>query len=223
MRKTNTTKAAYLAFAMIVAFLMILSGCQSTNNEVASIYLHLEKAAKMESSLGNQQKELAGLLKKEQEIYTNMLSVSINSKQMDDMLTNATDLIKKREEILEKEKASYQQAYKEVSKINRFIPKLDDKKLQQKVEKVAEAMNNRYKTYKKIFHATEENIKSNQAIYTLLLQKNVHIKKYEKQIKIMNKQSKEITDLQTKFNHYTNIYNDEKINLYKAGKLNWKS
>ncbi|MGE8203915.1 YkyA family protein [Heyndrickxia sp. NPDC080065] len=223
MRKTITVKATILAFAIITSIVMVLTGCQSANKDVANIYLHLEKAAKMESNLVNQQNELADLLKKEQKIYTNILSVTVNNKKMDGMLEEATNLVGKRKLLLKKEKRSFQQSYKEVSQINTLIKKIEDKDLQQKAEKVAEIMNNRYKTYNKIYNKSMQEIKSNQDLYTLLLQKNSHLEKYDKQIKQMNKQTKEIKVLQNHFNKYTKEYNEAKIALYKAGNLKWKS
>lgn len=54
--KKCATKTSVLIVAIVIACISILTGCESVNKEIATIYLHLEKAAKEESNLNKYQK-----------------------------------------------------------------------------------------------------------------------------------------------------------------------
>ncbi|MEK5523096.1 MULTISPECIES: YkyA family protein [Heyndrickxia] len=223
MKKKGTIKTIVLIFAIVTASITILVGCESANKEIATIYLHLEKAANKESSLSKYQNELNNLQKEENKLYTSILNLKVTSKKIDPILDKARESLQKRQKLIQKENTIIENSYNEAKKIKPIMKKIDDQTLRNKTKKVANSINKRYEIYKKIYNLSNENIKADQKLYNYLQQKNIHITNYDKQIKKFNKDNKQLKDLKEQFNLYTKQYNKEKMTLYKAGNLKWSS
>lgn len=82
MKKKGTIKTIVFIFAIVTASITILVGCESANKEIASIYLHLEKAANQESNLSKYQNDLNNLQKEENKLYTSILNLKVTSKKL---------------------------------------------------------------------------------------------------------------------------------------------
>ncbi|WP_141533579.1 YkyA family protein [Bacillus cereus] len=213
----------YRKLALITALsVTLLSGCLGQKPE-ANLYVAFENAAKQEKTMYEDTKKLAELEKQGQELYTQItLEGKENNQVVKEKLDQAVTNINDREKVLEKEKATLENAQNEVKSVDNYIKKLEDKKLQEQAEKVQDMYKNRAKSFKKLHDDYKNSLQLEQELYKMLQEKDEKLKSIHEKVKTVNQSYEQIYSDQDKFNTYTNEYNQNKLAFYKQANINIK-
>ncbi|WP_141536813.1 YkyA family protein [Bacillus cereus] len=213
----------YRKLALITALsVTLLSGCLGQKPE-ANLYVAFENAAKQEKTMYEDTKKLAELEKQGQELYTQItLEGKENNQVVKEKLDQAVTNINDREKVLEKEKATLENAQNEVKSVDNYIKKLEDKKLQEQAEKVQDMYKNRAKSFKKLHDDYKNSLQLEQELYKMLQEKDEKLKSIHEKVKTVNQSYEQIHSDQDKFNTYTNEYNQNKLAFYKQANINIK-
>ncbi|MGG5805766.1 MULTISPECIES: YkyA family protein [Bacillus cereus group] len=213
----------YRKLALITALsVTLLSGCLGQKPE-ANLYVAFENAAKQEKTMYEDTKKLAELEKQGQELYTQItLEGKENNQVVKEKLDQAVTNINDREKVLEKEKATLENAQNEVKSVDKYIKKLEDKKLQEQAEKVQDMYKNRAKSFKKLHDDYKNSLQLEQELYKMLQAKDEKLKSIEEKVKTVNQSYEQIHSDQDSFNTYTKEYNQNKLAFYKQANINIK-
>lgn len=213
----------YRKLALITALsVTLLSGCLGQKPE-ANLYVAFENAAKQEKTMYEDTKKLAELEKQGQELYTQItLEGKENNQVVKEKLDQAVTNINDREKVLEKEKATLENAQNEVKSVDKYIKKLEDKKLQEQAEKVQDMYKNRAKSFKKLHDDYKNSLQLEQELYKMLQAKDEKLKSIEEKVKTVNQSYEQIHSNQDSFNTYTKEYNQNKLAFYKQANINIK-
>ncbi|WP_033707497.1 YkyA family protein [Bacillus mycoides] len=213
----------YRKLALITALsVTLLSGCLGQKPE-ANLYVAFENAAKQEKTMYEDTKKLAELEKQGQELYTQItLEGKENNQVVKEKLDQAVTNINDREKVLEKEKTTLENAQNEVKSVDKYIKKLEDKKLQEQAEKVQDMYKNRAKSFKKLHDDYKNSLQLEQELYKMLQAKDEKLKSIQEKVKTVNQSYEQIHSDQDSFNTYTKEYNQNKLAFYKQANINIK-
>ncbi|SFI25278.1 MULTISPECIES: YkyA family protein [unclassified Bacillus (in: firmicutes)] len=213
----------YRKQAFIIALsVFLLSGCLGQQAE-EELYMAFENAAKQEKEMFEDTKTLAALEKQGQELYTQITHEGKENNQVvKEKLDQAVTNIRDREKILEKEKISLRNAEEEMNSVDKYIKKLEDKKLQEQAEKIQETYKNRADSFKKLYDGYKQSLQLEQELYTMLQAKDEKLKSISEKIKTINQSYEQIHSEKDRFNKYTNEYNQEKVAFYKQANIKMK-
>ncbi|EEL67498.1 hypothetical protein bcere0026_56390 [Bacillus mycoides] len=199
-----------------------MSGCLGQKPE-ANLYVAFENAAKQEKTMYEDTKKLAELEKQGQELYTQItLEGKENNQVVKEKLDQAVTNINDREKVLEKEKTTLENAQNEVKSVDKYIKKLEDKKLQEQAEKVQDMYKNRAKSFKKLHDDYKNSLQLEQELYKMLQAKDEKLKSIQEKVKTVNQSYEQIHSDQDSFNTYTKEYNQNKLAFYKQANINIK-
>ncbi|MEI4802780.1 YkyA family protein [Bacillus sp. FJAT-51639] len=213
----------YRKQAFIIALsVFLLSGCLGQKAE-EELYMAFENAAKQEKEMFEDTKTLAALEKQGQELYTQITHEGKENNQVvKEKLDQAVTNIRDREKILEKEKISLRNAEEEMNPVDKYIKKLEDKKLQEQAEKIKETYKNRADSFDKFHHSYKQLLQLEQELYRMLQAKDEKLKSISEKIKTINQSYEQIHSEKDRFNKYTNEYNQEKVAFYKQANIKMK-
>ncbi|PHE15697.1 hypothetical protein COF59_11075 [Bacillus pseudomycoides] len=207
-----------LAFITVLS-VTLLSGCLGQKPE-ANLYVAFENAAKQEKTMYEDTKKLAELEKQGQELYTQItLEGKENNQVVKEKLDQAVTNINDREKVLEKEKATLENAQNEVKSADKYIKKLEDKKLQEQAEKVQDMYKNRAESFKKLHDDYKNSLQLEQELYKMLQAKEEKLKSIQEKVKMLNQSYEQILSNKDRFNTYTNEYNQKKLAFYKQANI----
>lgn len=211
-------KTGVFITGMIVAF--ALAGCSIGDKPSEEIYSHLEEAAILEQKFEKQQQPLVEAEKKEQQLYNEIISLSM--KEYDKIVSlskDAIELAEKRQERIKKEKESVDKAYQEFTEIKPIIEDMDKSDLKKKAQQLSDLIDNRYKTYGELYDSYQKGIAMDIELYKMLQNKELKPERLQQQIDKVNKGYKIINEKKEAFNKYTEQYNAAKKEFYKAAGL----
>ncbi|MEX0135216.1 YkyA family protein [Bacillus nitratireducens] len=210
----------YRKLALITALsVTLLSGCLGQKPE-ANLYVAFENAAKQEKTMYEDTKKLAELEKQGQELYTQItLEGKENNQVVKEKLDQSVTNINDREKVLEKEKATLENAQNEVKSVDKYIKKLEDKKSQEQAEKVQDMYKNRAESFKKLHDDYKNSLQLEQELYKMLQAKDEKLKSIQEKVKMLNQSYEQILSNKDRFNTYTNEYNQKKLAFYKQANI----
>ncbi|MEB3057234.1 YkyA family protein [Bacillus pseudomycoides] len=213
----------YRNLALITALsVTLLSGCSGQKPE-EKLYVAFESATKQEKTMFEDTKKLATLEKQGQELYTQItLEGKENNQVVKEKLDQAVTNIHDREKVLEKEKVTLENAQNEVKSVDKYIKKLEDKKLQEQAEKVQDLYRNRADSFKKLHDSYKKSLQLEQELYKMLQAKDEKLKSITEKVKTINQSYEQIHSDQDRFNKYTNEYNRNKLAFYKQANIKVK-
>lgn len=188
-----------------------------------NVYTAFENAAKQEKSLFDDAKKLEGLEIEEEELYAQIIREGkehdkVAAKKIDQAVANVDE----REKVLKNEQEVLAKASKEMKSVPNYVDKIEDKKLQKKVEEVEEAYKNRYETFQNMNEKYVELLTIEKELYERLKVKETKLKEIGEKVKTVNKLNEEIQKQKEVFNRYTKKYNEEKVAFYKEAKMKVK-
>ncbi|MES9799175.1 YkyA family protein, partial [Bacillus toyonensis] len=150
-----------LAFITVLS-VTLLSGCLGQIPE-EKLYVAFESATKQEKTMFEDTKKLAELEKQGQELYTQItIEGKENNQVVKEKLDQAIANINDRKKVLEKEKATLENAQNEVKSVDKYIKKLEDKKLQEQAEKVQDMYKNRAESFNKLHDDYQKSLQLEQ-------------------------------------------------------------
>ncbi|PEI86131.1 YkyA family protein [Bacillus toyonensis] len=210
-----------LAFITVLS-VTLLSGCLGQIPE-EKLYVAFESATKQEKTMFEDTKKLAELEKQGQELYTQItIEGKENNQVVKEKLDQAIANINDRKKVLEKEKATLENAQNEVKSVDKYIKKLEDKKLQEQAEKVQDMYKNRAESFNKLHDDYKKSLQLEQELYKMLQAKNEKLKSINEKVKMLNQSYEQILLNKDRFNKYTNEYNQKKLAFYKQANIKIK-
>ncbi|PED34212.1 MULTISPECIES: YkyA family protein [Bacillus cereus group] len=210
-----------LAFITVLS-VTLLSGCLGQKTE-EKLYVAFESATKQEKTMFEDTKKLAELEKQGQELYTQItIEGKENNQVVKEKLDQAIANINDRKKVLEKEKATLENAQNEVKSVNKYIKKLEDKKLQEQAEKVQDMYKNRAESFNKLHDDYKKSLQLEQELYKMLQAKDEKLKSINEKVKMLNQSYEQILSNKDRFNKYTNEYNQKKLAFYKQANIKIK-
>ncbi|PFD64007.1 YkyA family protein [Bacillus thuringiensis] len=210
-----------LAFITVLS-VTLLSGCLGQKTE-EKLYVAFESATKQEKTMFEDTKKLAELEKQGQELYTQItIEGKENNQVVKEKLDQAIANINDRKKVLEKEKATLENAQNEVNSVNKYIKKLEDKKLQEQAEKVQDMYKNRAESFNKLHDDYKKSLQLEQELYKMLQAKDEKLKSINEKVKMLNQSYEQILSNKDRFNKYTNEYNQKKLAFYKQANIKIK-
>lgn len=209
-------KLTYRKLAIVGAILVgLLSGCFDEKTK-ENLLVAFENATKQEKSLFEDAKKLETLEKQEQELYTQIITEGKeNNDTVAQKLDQAVSNVDEREKILNNEKETLGKAQKETKSIQSSIDKIENKKIQKQVEKIAEAYKNRYDAFQKMYEIYVKSMAIEKDLYAKLKVKETSLKEISEKVTEVNTLTEEIKKEKEQFNRYTKEYNEEKLAFYK--------
>lgn len=202
---------------VICASAFLLASC---GNSEKKIYKTLEETVSIEKDFESQQKPMAELEEKENEIFNEMMKLGM--KQMDKITKlsdKALNNLKKREEYLKKEEEAIAASKKEFEKVKETIPSLEDEPLKEKANQLEQLMTERYDAHAKLSKAYKATIKEDRKLYEMMKDKDLKLEELEQQIAASNKAREQVIEANKQFNEYTKKFNEEKSSFYKEADL----
>ncbi|PFZ79978.1 YkyA family protein [Bacillus toyonensis] len=210
-----------LAFITVLS-VTLLSGCLGQIPE-EKLYVAFESATKQEKTMFEDTKKLAELEKQGQELYTQItIEGKENNQVVKEKLDQAIANINDRKKVLEKEKATLENAQNEVKSVDKYIKKLEDKKLQEQAEKVQDMYKNRAESFNKLHDDYKKSLQLEQELYKMLQAKDEKLKSINEKVKMLNQSYEQILSNKDIFNKYTNEYNQKKLAFYKQANIKIK-
>ncbi|PFY28693.1 hypothetical protein COL48_28620 [Bacillus toyonensis] len=210
-----------LAFITVLS-VTLLSGCLGQKPE-EKLYVAFESATKQEKTMFEDTKKLAELEKQGQELYTQItIEGKENNQVVKEKLDQAIANINDRKKVLEKEKATLENAQNEVKSVDKYIKKLEDKKLQEQAEKVQDMYKNRAESFNKLHDDYKKSLQLEQELYKMLQAKDEKLKSINEKVKMLNQSYEQILSNKDRFNKYTNEYNQKKLAFYKQANIKIK-
>lgn len=204
-----------------VFVLMIgLTGCLNKSTPEENIYETLEEVASIEKDFEKQQKPLQKLEEEDNELYGKIIKLGM--KEMDEIQSLSNDAIKgieKRQELMEKEKASIDKAKERFKDFDEQIEELEDASLQTEAKSLKDIMTSRFDEYDQLYKYYTKSLTQENELYTLFTKEDVTKEELEEKIKSINETYLSLMNSNQTFNDLTNEYNEKKIAFYKSAKL----
>ncbi|MFZ3579632.1 YkyA family protein [Virgibacillus sp. DJP39] len=209
-------KSAIILFVGLIAF---LSGCNGSSPS-KEIYSHLEKAVSLEESFEKQQKEIVELEKKEQELYSKIVDLSMDEfDKIKSISKEAIDVIEKRKNKIVIEKESIEAAKEEFLKVKELITELEDEKAKNKANAMYDIMVDRYDAYQELNKAYVSSLTLEKELYTLLQKEDLDQEVLTTHIKKINESYQKVLAANKVFNEHTEKYNQLKKEFYEAAEI----
>ncbi|PHB48330.1 YkyA family protein [Bacillus toyonensis] len=210
-----------LAFITVLS-VTLLSGCLGAKPE-EKLYEAFESATTKEITLSVNTNKLATLEEQGLELYNQItLEGKENNQVVKEKIDQAVTNIHDRKKVLEKEKATLENAQNEVKSVDKYIKRLEDKKLQEQAEKVQDMYKKRAESFKKLHDEYGKSLQLEQELYNMLQTKDEKLKSIHEKVKMLNQSYEQILSNKDRFNTYTNEYNQKKLAFYKQANIKIK-
>ncbi|PFX65167.1 YkyA family protein, partial [Bacillus toyonensis] len=194
-----------LAFITVLS-VTLLSGCLGAKPE-EKLYEAFESATTKEITLSVNTNKLATLEEQGLELYNQItLEGKENNQVVKEKIDQAVTNIHDRKKVLEKEKATLENAQNEVKSVDKYIKRLEDKKLQEQAEKVQDMYKKRAESFKKLHDDYGKSLQLEQELYNMLQTKDEKLKSIHEKVKMLNQSYEQILSNKDRFNTYTNEY-----------------
>jgi hypothetical protein len=203
----------------IFALLFAMPGCTSeTSGDKA--FTNLENAANKEDVFNQQQKPLIEEEKAEQDLYKKIMALDLSKyDQIKEYSDEALKHVNKRDELIEKEKKSIDDAYNAFKEAVPYLKKTDNKDALPHAKNMIDDMTKRYQAFQDLYTAYKESIKLDTSLFTMLKDKNLTKDDLSKQLGKVNDAYKKVDQQKDIFNELTQSFNKEKRKFYKILKL----
>ena len=189
--------------AVLLAIGLLLSACGDSPAE--KIHKNLEESVDKEETAQNSQKEIAKLEEKENEIFDQVVDLSLDDfDKIKKHSNNALENIEKRTDKLKQEKDSMEESKATFAKIEKSIDKLENEKTKKKAQEMKKQMDKRYKTYEDFNKIYADTLKDEKTLYTLLKKKDVEQKEVDKTLEKLN-ETYEYNQLKKEFYEGTDL------------------
>lgn len=203
-------------------FVTLLAGCFGPSPE-EQIYTTLEEVVKLEGDFEKQQAPLLELEKKESEIYNQIIDLGMDEfNKVVELSKEAVTLVEDREAKIDSEYESIMASKKEFESIDEQIEQIEDKDLLEKANQLKDTMDERYSAYEELYKLYKNSITLDKELYTMLQKEDLSIEDLEAQTAKINETYQKVMEKNESFNKFTEQYNQEKMDFYKAAEFNVK-
>lgn len=208
--------------AVVIGMITVMAaGCSFGDKPAEKIYTHLEEAAMLEQDFTEQQEKIVDAEKKEQQLYNEMIEMSMDDfEQIVSLSKQADQLANDRKQWMKEEKDILDEAYQTFTKAQDLVKEIENDELKQSGRQLLEAMENRHETYDKLFDAYMVSIERDRKLYNMFREKELKANDLQDQIDQVNASYKKVNETKDRFNEYTERYNETKKNFYETAELN---
>jgi DNA repair exonuclease SbcCD ATPase subunit len=197
------------------SFAFALVGCSMGDKPSEQIYNHLEEAAVLEEGFETQQHPLVEAEKKEQQLYEEIISLSMKKiEKIISLSKEATASAEERKKLIKEEKKSLEKAYKEFAEIESVIDDIEETELKKKAEDIYKTMEQRYTVYQELYNSYTKSTELDIELYKMLQNKELTPEDLQKQIDEINESYETINEKKEDFNKLTEQYNAFKKEFY---------
>lgn len=197
--------------------LFTLTGCSAAKSPGEKAFQYMEKAAQQESEFNAQQEPLVKEEQKEQQLYHDILALNMKQfNQIQEKSKQALQIIDKRNQYMQKEKESMDQAEKTFKQAEPYVNKVTDMKQAVFGKKAVGDMNNRYAAFNKLYTYYNDSVKADQSLFKLLETKGLTVETLQKKLDEVNASYKKIDQEKEAFNRYTKAFNQDKMAFYRS-------
>jgi hypothetical protein len=196
-----------LAFAIVLSFVVFLTGCHSDEKQAAKIHKIMEESAEFENNFAANQTDLYETRKNAQLVYIDLISLDINDKDIiNQKIDKANTYTKKQQKLLEEAEENFQNAYKKSATIEKNIKKIKDEDQKNQASKLITIMNERKELIDTFFEEYRENLELQNTFYRHLEDEKFSFENLDEQINDINKRSQDMGEIIQQFNQYTQQY-----------------
>ncbi|PFG12802.1 YkyA family protein [Bacillus sp. es.036] len=208
--------------SLFFCFLMLgLAGCQFGGSPAEKMYDHLEEAVALEDQFREQQEPLAKAEKKEQDIYNEIVALSMEEfDKIEKLSKEAEENADQRLEYLKKEKESIDEAYEEFEEVKDLTEDLETDAAKKDAKSLIEIMDKRYEAYGKLHKEYKTAVEQDQKLYSSLQDKELTLEQLQEQIKVVNEKYGKVAKHKESFNKFTSEFNEAKKAFYESAELN---
>lgn len=207
-------------FFVVAMGILLLSGCFNKLTPVEKIYNVLEKVVSTENVFKEQQEPLVELEQQEKEIYDKIISLGMKEfNEINRLSDQATAIVDKRRDHMNKEQQSIAASQKEFNKILPLINEIEESALKEKAEKLYDTMTERYKIHDELYQHYLEGVKLDKELYLMFKKEDLQLEQLDTQITKINEIYAKILEENEEFNKKTKEYNDAKLSFYKESGL----
>ncbi|WP_227001773.1 YkyA family protein [Virgibacillus necropolis] len=208
-----------LAIIILLSVIALLSACSGASTS-EKIYDHLEEAVTLEEAFEKQQDDIVKLEKKEQELYSQIIDLSMDEfDKIKSISQEAISVIEKRKEKIKLEKESIDASKEEFKKIEGLIEDLEEKKAKDRATKMYDVMMDRFDAYDKLNDAYTESLKLEKELYKMLQEEDLKQETLTEHIKKINDSYKKVLEANENFNTFTEKYNQLKKEFYESANI----
>ncbi|MBA2874152.1 YkyA family protein [Thermaerobacillus caldiproteolyticus] len=198
-------------FAVII---ILLQACNvlAPENELLS---SMEKIAKYERNLNEEQTVLAELEQKQMKLYNEMMSYGMKQfPKVARLSKEALQILDDREKYIKKEYKTVQLAKEQLNIAKDNLSNVRDEEMKQQANGLIDVAIQRYEAYEELYQSYRQALTLEKVLYQLLQNQHATLQQLQKQIEQINNVYKEVNEANNKFNLYTEKYNKEKKRLY---------
>jgi TolA-binding protein len=207
------------SFLCLIA-VIILAGCQTTTPE-EKVYRILEESMKKEKSFEQQQKPLKEMESEENSLFKEIMDAGKkNEGRVKELSETALNNLQMRRGLMKKEQESILASKMEFYKLKEPLSKINNIKRKKEVTELYQTMQDRYKIHNQLFESYKNGLYLDESLYKMLLNKNLNIHLFEKQIDKTNEAFAVVMKSNEDFNSKTQMFNNEKQSFYKNAGLN---
>lgn len=209
-----------MKYTFVLSLVLLLSACsfgEKTEKKLSDILAEIYTA---ESDYRDVQPELVEAEKKEQANFQSMMELTKD--QQDELTTHVDETVKLLEErvvLVEKEAASIKSASEKMKQMDTLISETKDKTEQENLEKIKEALKNRYEAYEVLTEQYKTLTNTQNELYHLLVEEDGDVNTVQEKVVEVNEQSETVKKAVEKFNDLTlqlNQVKDEVFNSLQA-------
>ncbi|KXH79845.1 YkyA family protein [Sporosarcina sp. HYO08] len=202
-------------FYCLILSTFILSGCfgRSVESELSSVINDLNKA---ETKYNETQVLLIDMETKEQKFFNDVMGLT--QKQYDQLLMKVVEMeemLVKRVQLIEQEKASMEEAHKLLKEFDPIISTLEGQE-KSKVEQLKEAFDDRYALHSTFVIAYEKLTTLQKELYEMIAVKDTHLPKLQEKVKQVNDQNERVQSAIDAFNNSTVNINQLKDEVFSV-------
>lgn len=205
-----------LAFAVIVSFIFLLTGCPSDEKRAAKIHGKIEESATFENDFVDNQTELYEIRGKARQVYDDLIHLSINDADMiSQKIDEAATYREEQEKLLRQSQESFQKAYDKSTEIERNVQKIKDENQKGVALELIRLMNNRKELIDIFFENYRKYLELQSTFYGHIEKEEYGFDSLDEQINDIYESSKEIGEIFQQFNEFTEQYMDKKNDYYQ--------
>ncbi|SFC03779.1 Putative cell-wall binding lipoprotein [Bacillus sp. OV322] len=210
----------YLNVLFIIGLTAGLSGCFGSSSPEEQIQETLQNTVNQEKAFEKQQKPITDLEKQENAYYQQIIKLGMPQyDQIVSLSDKAIENIKKREQLVEKERKSIISSQDEFKKMDSEISDIDKKDVKKTAVTMQKTMDQRYKAHEKLYNLYKKSLADNKELYQLFKKKDLKMDELQTQIDKINQSYDKVMAENKHFNSLTDQYNKEKKAFYKKAEL----
>lgn len=202
---------------LIIGLVFSLSGCTKKPTPGEQAFQYMEKAASQEANFNAQQQPLVQEEQKEQSIYNQIMKLDM--KHFNEIKAKSGDALKsieKRSQLIQKEKASIDQAETTFKKAVPLLKQVKRSKSKPYAEALIKDMSDRYASFQNLYTLYNQSLDEEKTLFTMLQTKGLTVQKLQGQLDKVNASYKKINKEKQTFNNDTIKFNKDKQNFYKS-------